>query len=58
MPLQKGKGQGVISKNIEEMVASGHPQKVAVAAALHNADQSSGGKGAGFKAPKPMKGKK
>ena len=34
MPLQPGKSQEVISKNISEMVRAGHPQDQAVAAAL------------------------
>lgn len=37
MPLKPGSSQEVISKNIGEMVKSGHPQKQAVAAAMHNA---------------------
>lgn len=37
MPLKPGSGKKVISKNIHEMVASGHPVKQAVAASLHNA---------------------
>lgn len=37
MPLLKGKGKKIISENIREMVKAGHPQKQAVAAALHNA---------------------
>jgi hypothetical protein len=37
MPLQKGKSQSVISSNISEMVASGHPQDQAVAAAMRSA---------------------
>lgn len=40
MPLKKGKGQSVISANIREMIASGHSQKQAVAAALRTADPS------------------
>lgn len=37
MPLKKGKSQKVISQNIKEMMHSGHPQKQAVAAAMHEA---------------------
>lgn len=37
MPLTPGSSKSIISSNIKEMVASGHPQKQAVAAALHNA---------------------
>ena len=36
--LEAGGSKAVVSHNIKEMVASGHPQKQAVAAALHNAD--------------------
>lgn len=39
MPLQSGSSEKVISGNIKEMMASGHSQKQAVAAALHNADK-------------------
>lgn len=40
MPLAKGKLKKVISSNIREMVAAGHPQKQAVAAALNKAGKS------------------
>ncbi len=40
MPLRKGKSKATISSNIREMVASGHPQKQAVAAALDTARKS------------------
>jgi hypothetical protein len=40
MPLERGKSRSVISSNIKEMVAAGHPQRQAVAAALHTADKS------------------
>jgi len=40
MPLQNGKSQEVISKNIAEMEHSGHPHKQAVAAALNQARES------------------
>ena len=52
MPLQKGVSKKVISKNIGEMVESGHPQKQAVAAALNQARES------GAKIPKSKRGKK
>ncbi len=38
MPLTPGSSKSVISSNIREMVNAGHPQRQAVAAALHNAD--------------------
>lgn len=42
MPLHSGKSKETISKNIEEMEASGHPHDQAVAAALHNAHPNGG----------------
>jgi hypothetical protein len=39
-PMMKGKSDAVVSANISEMVKSGHPQNVAVAAALSNAGRS------------------
>jgi hypothetical protein len=40
MPLKKSSSRAAISSNIKEMVASGHPQNQAVAAALRVADQA------------------
>ncbi len=50
MPLYKGKSKAVVSKNIREMVAAGHLQKQAVAAALNQARKL------GAKIPKKSKG--
>ncbi len=43
MPLARGSSKAVISNNIREMMASGHPQDQAVAASLNNARRSGGG---------------
>ena len=51
MPLVKGKSKKVISENIREMVASGHPLKQAQAASLNQARKS------GAKIPKKRKKK-
>lgn len=40
MPLAKGKSKKTISKNVREMMASGYPQKQAVAASLSQARKS------------------
>ena len=40
MPLEKGSSQAVISRNISEMRHAGHPENVAVAAAMHTAKDS------------------
>lgn len=44
MPLKKGKSKATVSSNIKEMMASGYPQKQAVAAALETARKSKGKK--------------
>jgi len=36
-PLKKGRRARVVSSNIREMVKAGHPQRVAVAAAMKSA---------------------
>lgn len=46
MPLSKGKSKKIISKNISEMVRSGHPRDQAIAASLSQARK------AGAKIPK------
>jgi len=49
MPLKKGKSKKTISRNVREMIKSGHPKKQAVAAALNTARKS------GAKIPKRKK---
>lgn len=39
MPLEPGSSNSVVSRNISEMIHSGHDRKQSIAAALHNADQ-------------------
>lgn len=53
MPLTQGKSRATISANIREMIASGHPQRQAVAAALNTARRSSKGRADGGAAPAP-----
>ena len=52
MPLAKGKSKAVVSRNVKEMMDSGYPQKVAVAAAINTARKS------GARIPKKGKAKK
>lgn len=52
MPLAKGKSKKTVSKNIREMMASGYPQKQAVAASLSQARKS------GAKIPAKRTGKR
>ena len=40
MPLKEGSSPETVSENISEMVHSGHPQKQAIAASLHEAGLS------------------
>lgn len=47
MPLEPGADRSTVSHNISEMVHSGYPQRVAVAASLHNADKYKGRAGGG-----------
>ena len=44
MPLMSGSSRSVISENIREMRASGHPEKQAIAAAMNNARKYGGGR--------------
>jgi hypothetical protein len=41
MPLKSGSSRDTVSSNIREMMASGHPQKQSVAAALSQKRRSS-----------------
>lgn len=54
MPLARGKSRAVISGNISDMIKSGHPRDVAIAAALNTARKSKA-HGGGFKIPKSSK---
>ena len=49
MPLEHSGTRAAISNNIREMIASGHPKRVAIAAALHTADRY--GRAAGGSTP-------
>jgi hypothetical protein len=40
MPLENGKSKSVVSRNIAEMVKSGHPKDQAIAASLKEAGKS------------------
>jgi hypothetical protein len=44
MPLERSSSKAAVSRNISEMVRSGHPQKQAVAAALSNQRRVAAGK--------------
>ena len=45
MPLKKGYSQATVSSNIREMIASGHKQSQAVAAALTTAEKAAAATG-------------
>jgi hypothetical protein len=51
MPLESGDSRRVVGHNIEEMIASGHPRKQAIAASLSNARKT----GHGHVPPPPKK---
>jgi len=44
MPLKKGTSRKTVSRNIREMIKSGHPRKQAIAAALSEKRRSRKGK--------------
>lgn len=52
MPLLRGNTPEVVSQNVREMVQAGHPENVAVAAALANAKKHGAGE-AHLKAKRP-----
>lgn len=58
MPLAHGKSQKTISSNISEMIASGHPQKQAIAAALNTARHTKAFGGSHTPRPPKMGGTK
>lgn len=52
MPLKSGSSKKTISKNIAEMIKSGHPKAQAIAAAYSNAGKSTSKKSASKKRKK------
>lgn len=54
MPLAPGSSRAVISQNIREMQAAGHPHNQSVAAALHNADKYQHRAAGGLNSPPPF----
>jgi hypothetical protein len=54
MPLIHSASPAAIANNIRELIAAGHPQKQAVAAALRTADEAGGGKKCVKSLPSPL----